>query len=302
MKWVKEGPISLRRKYDWMVMHAQLPLAENIEGERYRIYFSGRNRQNMSQIGYLEININRPQDILHVTEKPVIRFGPLGTFDDSGVFPSWIVNHGKRKLMYYTGWMQGKRVPYYASIGLAISLDGSTYSKHSCAAILDRNNVDPYMTHSPCVMIENGKWRMWYCSGLGWEVENNKSKAYYHIRYAESEDGINWKRNGTVCLDFYSENEFAISRPSVMRENGIYKMWYCYSRGSYRIGYAESHDGIKWERKDHEVGIDISGTGWDSETIVYPFVFEHKGNKFLLYNGNSYGKEGFGYAQLHTND
>ena len=75
-------------------------------------------------------------------------------------------------------------------------------------------------------------------------------------------------------------------------------MWYCYAIDNYRIGYAESEDGIAWERKDDEVGIDISESGWDSEMIEYPFVFEHKGRKHMLYNGNEYGKEGIGYAVM----
>ena len=129
---------------------------------------------------------------------------------------------------------------------------------------------------------------------------DNKPIAYYHIKYAESEDGIHWVRKGIVCINFKYEGETRIARPCVIKEDGIYKMWYCYGFGSYgyKIGYAESEDGIKWERKDEEAGIDVSESGWDSEMICYPFVFKHKGRKYMLYNGNEYGKTGFGYAIL----
>jgi hypothetical protein len=30
--------------------------------------------------------------------------------------------------------------------------------------------------------------------------------------------------------------------------------------------------------------------------ICYPFVFDHAGSRFMLYNGNGYGKTGFGIA------
>lgn len=306
MKWIKKGLIiGPIRNLDWMVTHAALPFAERIDADRYSIYFSGRNSQNMSQVGYVEVDITKPQDILYITEKPVLELGPLGSFDDSGVFPSWIVNHEGKKYLYYIGWMQGKRVPYYASTGLAISSNGGkTFKKISKAPIIERNNVDPYMTLSLCVMIENGKWRMWYTSCLGWEIENNNLKSYYHIKYAESIDGINWERNGIVCIDFKSKEENAIARPCVTKVDDIYKMWYSYSGyggKSYRIGYAESNDGIHWERKDEEAGIDVSESGWDSEMVCYPFVFEHKGKKYMLYNGNSFGKAGFGYAILDEN-
>ena len=121
---------------------------------------------------------------------------------------------------------------------------------------------------------------------------------YYHIKYAESGDGIHWMRKGIVCIDFKYRGETRIGRPCVIREDEIYKMWYCCAIDTYRIGYAESGDGIHWVRKDEEVGIDVSESGWDSEMICYPFVFEHKGQKYLLYNGDGYGKTGLGYAIL----
>ena len=36
--------------------------------------------------------------------------------------------------------------------------------------------------------------------------------------------------------------------------------------------------------------------GGDSEMIEYPFVFDHDGQRFMLYNGNGYGRSGFGVA------
>ena len=88
-------------------------------------------------------------------------------------------------------------------------------------------------------------------------------------------------------------------------------MWYCF-RGSrdyrsdkaqsYRIGYAESEDGIRWERLDDLVGIDRSEDGWDSVMMEYPFVYEHRGRKYMLYNGNGFGETGIGYAVLTEDD
>ena len=75
-------------------------------------------------------------------------------------------------------------------------------------------------------------------------------------------------------------------------------MWYCYRGGenTYRAGYAESSDAVSWTRKDSLAGIDVSDSGWDSEMICYPCVFSHKGLKYMLYNGNSYGGTGCGLA------
>ena len=73
-------------------------------------------------------------------------------------------------------------------------------------------------------------------------------------------------------------------------------MWYSYRGEKYRIGYAESEDGIVWTRKDNESGIGVSSEGWDSEMIDYPVVFKHKDDVYMLYCGNGYGKTGFGLA------
>lgn len=139
---------------------------------------------------------------------------------------------------------------------------------------------------------------MWYLSCTGWHMKNGKPEHRYHIKYAESQDGITWEREGTVSIDYANDDEYAISRPSVIRDNDCWRMWYSYRGDSYRIGYAESHDGHHWSRLDTEAGIDVSPAGWDSEMIEYPFVFDHKGHRYMLYNGNDYGKTGFGLAIL----
>ena len=141
---------------------------------------------------------------------------------------------------------------------------------------------------------------MWYGSNLSWGKEETHMQ--HVIKYAESKDGIYWKRSGKTVVPLKNKNEYALSKPCVLKENAVYKMWYSYRAGkkikTYRIGYAESRDGRKWKRKDDKAGIGVSEKGWDSEMICYPFVFTHKKNKYMLYNGNDYGKTGFGLAIL----
>lgn len=299
MKWVKIGRIfEPPSGLGWMATHAALPFAERIEGH-HRVYFSGRDEAGRSQIGFFEINLDEPQTILRVSEKPVLEMGPLGAFDDNGVTVSWVVPHCERKYLYYSGWSLGVTVPFYFYAGLAVSDDGGeTFRRVSHAPILERNETDPYLTASPCVLIEGGRWRMWYVSGTGWKSENDRPKHYYHIRYAESSDGIHWERNGLVCIDYQSQDEYAIARPCVLKENDVFKMWYCRRGASYRIGYAQSEDGVYWKRKDGDAGIAASHSGWDSDMVAYPFVFDHRGERYMLYNGNGYGQTGIGLAVL----
>ena len=138
---------------------------------------------------------------------------------------------------------------------------------------------------------------MWYVSGVRWEMVNGRPRHFYHIKYAESPDGVDWRREGVVCIDFL-DGEYAIARPSVVHDRDGYRMWYCSRGEAYRIGYAESHEGKRWQRRDEVGGLPASTTGWDSEMTAYPFVFDHAGTRYMLYNGNKFGKTGIGLAVL----
>jgi len=300
MKWSKRGLIfSPAGQHEWVTTHGMLPVADRIGEDLYRVYFSGRDPQNRSLVGYLELDINNPEKVLELSKKPVLGLGDLGTFDDNGVSPTWLVNHGGEKYLYYFGWNKGSTVRAAEVSGLAISRDGGlSFERQSRAPVIDRSDREPCLILVvSCILIEDGIWRMWYDSADRW-LTNELPR--YNIKYAESSDGIHWTRNGVVSVDYKSPEETRVSRASVLKEDGVYKMWYCYAfgAGGYRMGYAESGDGIRFERMDDKVGIGVSDSGWDSEMICYPHVFVHKGQKVMLYCGNSYGKTGFGCAVL----
>ena len=300
MKWQKKGLIfKVNKNSSWMNSHAAVPFADHIKDDIFRIYFSTRDIENRASIGFIDIDINEPTKILNISESPIISIGDLGTFDEFGVMGSSLVNFKGKKYLYYIGWNRSTSIPFRWSIGLAISTDGgNSFEKFSKGPILDRNHIDPYMVSYPTVIYENALWRMYYLSAIKCLNEDGKFKVPYHIRYAESQDGINWIRNGIVAVDFKDPNEYAITRPSIIKENELYHMWYSYAINKYRIGYAISHNGIEWTRKDDKAGIDVSSSGWDSESIEHCYVFEHKNTKYMLYTGNDYGKTGFGYAIL----
>lgn len=302
MIWQKEGRILVPEEYSspWMLSHAAVPLAEHILADRYRVYFSPRDAKNRSQISYFETDIKNPSNILKISDRPVLSPGSAGTFDDAGTMTSWLINRRNEKWLYYIGWNLSVEVPFRNALGLAVSRDGGcTFERYSEGPILDRSIYDPTLVASACVLPEQDMWRMWYLSGLDWIQCKEGYQPRYHIKYAESEDGINWHRTGRVCIDFQDDGEYAISRPCVIKEAGMYRMWYSFRGPAYRIGYAESSDGLYWVRKDKEVGIDVSPAGWDCEMIEYPYVFQHGKDKIMLYNGNGYGQTGIGYAVLY---
>lgn len=281
-----------------MHSHAAVPIAENIGGNLFKIYFSSRDEFNRSYTVYTVIDITSPNQIIELSSNPVLTPGGLGEFDDSGAMATWLAFHQGKKFLYYIGWNLGVTVPFRNSIGLSINTQGDGFTRYSNGPIVDRTVHEPHFCASCCVLPGEDFWRMWYLSCTGWQMRGGKPEHKYHIKYAESHDGVNWRREGLVAIDFADDQEFAISRPSVIRDNDLFRMWYSSRGQSYRIGYAESADGRQWTRLDNQVGIDVSNAGWDSEMIEYPFVFDHKGERYMLYNGNGYGKTGFGLAVL----
>src|SRR5262249_37585750 len=148
------------------------------------------------------------------------------------------------------------------------------------------------------VRIEDGVWKMWYIGGSDWIEVGGKKVPSYTLRYLESPDGRSWGPAGRVCLNFASNDEYGFGRPFGVRQDGPSRMWYSIrtiSKG-YRLGYAESPDGLSWRRLDDRVGIDVSAHGWDSEMMCYSAIVSVHGQTYLFYNGNNFGQTGFGVA------
>jgi hypothetical protein len=309
-KWVKKGQVLSEC---WLknngFSHAQCPFVlEKLDG-KFQVYFSSRDIDGRSLPFSKTLSFDSQTKCQGVNKVPLLQLGKLGTFDDSGVMPAWLVRHDELVYMYYTGWNARSTIPYHNAIGMAVSHDdGQSFQRLSDGPLWDRDIKEPYFSACPCVMKDSdGAWRMWYLSCIGWYKYKGKAEPKYHLKYAESEDGINWQRNGLVSVDFNRDDEMGIVRASVLKQNGLFRMWYCYRylqdyrtdiRFSYRIGYAESSDGITFDRQDGCVDLKLSDKGWDSQMLCYPHIFKREGRVGMLYNGNGFGKTGIGYAEL----
>jgi predicted GH43/DUF377 family glycosyl hydrolase len=289
--------------YEWMMTHAANPVPYIMDEAMgiVRIFFSCRDKNNRSSIGYVDVDFHSDFKILKISDKPVVSPGEPGFFDDDGVSVSWMLPVNNKFYLYYLGWNLRVNVPWLNTIGLAISdtIDGP-FLKYRKVPVLDRSDEDPFTVSYPCVIFDKGIYKMWYGSNLGWGKEQDQMA--HVIKYAESPDGLNWNRTNEVHIPFVHKGEYALSKPCVVRFADGYKMWYSYRASEksekYRIGMAVSDDGRKWVRMDNEAGIDVAEEGWDSASVEYPNVFSFDDKLYLLYNGNDYGKTGFGIAQL----
>lgn len=283
----------------WAASHAFIPTSWMIDDERIRVYVAFLDDKRIGRIGFVDVCARNPRTVLRVSAEPVLDVGQAGAFDDNGVTPVCILEHGGRLHLYYVGWQLGLHVRYYLFVGLAISSDGGErFTRYSEAPLLDRTDGELFVRTAPHVLRDGDTWRMWYIAGDTWINLNGRAVPTYNMRHLHSAQPTAWGRKGVVCLELAGEDEYGFGRPFVIKENGHFKMWYSIRSRSkgYRLGYAESEDGFQWTRRDDQVGIDVSPEGWDSEMTCFACVQPTRYGTYLFYNGNNYGETGFGVA------
>lgn len=305
MSWKKRGLIFDPAVHaPWIHSHAQVPTPFVME-QQIRVFFAGRNEAGRSFITYVDFDKQDPTHILYVHDRPLIGLGKVGTFDDEGMMPADALVHQGRVYLYYSGWNRRLTCPYHNTTGLIFSDDGgNTFLREFEGPVLDRIPTEPYTAVTPVVRVENGLWQMWYVSGTSWELIEEKYEPVYLIKYAHSSDGIHWERPAGYCIAPKQPLE-AQSHPSVVKDGDIFRMWYCYrdsidfrgGAGGYRLGYAESGNGIDWKRLDEQLELVGSTEEWEREMQCYPYVIDVAGKRYMFYNGNGFGRSGIGLAE-----
>jgi len=307
MRWRKRGHIYVPDgSVEWAQAYAFPPTPFDMGDGRLRLYVAFCDLNTVGRLGYVDVSAEDPGEVAGVATEPLLDIGLPGFFDDNGLLPTRVLAVGDRLYLYYVGYQLGTRVRYFQFQGLAYSDDGGrSFRRASRVPILDRSDREPLHRTSAFVDRAGDRFRMWYVAGDEWLLVGGRSLPRYNLRYLESDDGVTWGPAGEVCLDFADEDEHAFGRPWVFEHDGRHKMLYSVRRRSigYRLGYAESSDGRTWERRDSEVGIDVSESGWDSQEIAYgAVVLREDGGAWLFYNGNERGRTGFGYAELESWD
>lgn len=299
--WKKKGRIIFFKLTSKNISsHFSVPVSEKLNKSIYRIYFSSRDRLNRSNILYCDYDLES-EKIIKKRNKPILSPGKLGAFDDSGVTPTCILNIGKKKYLYYVGWRSAGTTRMSLNVGLAIlDKNKKVFKRYANVPMLERSIVDPYLTATLSIIREKKVFKMWYVSGDGWTKLGKDTFPKYNIKYAYSYDGINWIRDGIICIDYENKNEFAIAKPSVIKLDNFYIMYFCSKKygEEYKLKMAISKDGKKWSRQKN-FKFDILKKGsWERKMNCYPHVVNFRGFLYMFYNGNNYGKTGIGLATL----
>lgn len=318
MQWKKIGHIFNPADYklpDNCTTFAQSPQALVLE-DRIRIYFSTRsldpqNGKFLSHVSFVDMDKHLDK-VLGVAQKTVLPLGGLGTFDEHGIFPFSPYVEGNKIAAYTCGWSRRKSVSVETSTGYVTSADGGlTFARNGAGSVMGASLHEPFLVGDSFVRKYDGVYHMWYMKGTRWvrETPTASPDRVYKLAHATSPDGQTWLPDGaTLIPDVLHENECQ-ALPTVIYLDGVYHMYFCYRdvfgfrhdpTRSYRLGYAVSADLRNWHRNDGKAGIKPSAEGWDAGMMCYPHIFSVEERVYLLYNGNEFGRYGFGAAVLET--
>lgn len=281
----------------WLASHASNPTPLVLQGNQVRVYFSSRDAANRSSIGALDLALDGDKiELISPARGPLLSPGERGAFDDSGVSVGCALASGDQVRVWYLGWNLGVTVPFRNFIGLAEGPQDGKLHRISQAPVLDRSAADPFTLGYPWVIRDASGFRMWYGSHLEWGDEWLGMR--HALKEAKSVDGVAWTRDGAAILAPAGGPEFALSRPCVVQDSDRFRMWYCRRFPTYSLGYAESKDGGVWVRQDDALRFLGPRSDWEATSMAYPAVFDCAARRYMLYNGNGYGRTGFGLALL----
>lgn len=298
---VLDGPSGL----SWAASHASYPTARVLDDDVVRVYFSCRDADNRSHLASVDLSIRDDKvDRLGSPQGPLLSPGPRGAFDADGVTASCVIEIDGRLLAYYLGWTVGRSVPFTNFIGLATAPANTTaketFTRYGAAPIIGRSEINPYTLGYPWVSTDAGDWRMWFGSHVFWGATGLEME--HIVREARSPNGLAWNPLPGVAVDLAraaDPEEFAISRPVVLTLKPRKLMWYARRNPGYQLGFAFSDDdGQSWQRDDSRISFESPAADWESEERTYPCVFRCGSHYYMLYNGNGYGRTGFGIARL----
>lgn len=304
--WQREGlMLAPPESHGWWATHAQAPTILPMPDGLWRVYFGAREKQPLSRILCADID---PQDgfrVVKVHPDPVLDLGRPGTFDSHGMGPATALMIDGRVHLYYTGIRKSVDIPYQLAIGLAVSDDGLSFRRATPGPILSTGPLDPLFTSTPCVRRMAGQFAICYMSGVDWRVVDGAMESFYSLRQSRSDDGLLWDPGTSHLVGEGSDPDAGYARPWIEGDT----LWYS-KRGASQFrspGEASYH---LWEGRLSQDGACLETAvpltflnppragDWDGWMQAYSCVIPWRDDLVMLYNGNDFGRGGFGRAVL----
>ena len=176
-------------------------------------------------------------------------------------------------------------------IKLVRELQVQNFVMLATAAVRDASDGEAFVEK-----VKNG-YQMFYTSNTKWKKINGRLVPKYFIKLATSNNAIDWKFKSNI-MKFKSKNEIAISRPWVISCKKKKYLFYSYRGKNYQIGCAEVKRNNFLKRIDNNTRIKNNIDNFDNTMNEYASVIEYKNKLIMFYNGNNFGAEGIGIAEI----
>lgn len=218
-----------------------------------------------------------------ISQNPV--FGPAkgNVWDNEDVATSFVVFNGSYYNMWYTSYSDtGSNV---SGIGFAYSPNGVGWTRYPSPVLLrSAEGWDSGRVFEPDVIWNGSKYLMYYSA-------TNATSISSSIGLATSADGVHWQKysgNPILKPGPIAYDQSWVKYASVIFDGTSYKMWYSgrssSTTGLYPrvIGFANSSDGIHWEKYSGNPVLVENGTGNSGIPVVqHPSVVEST-NGYLM--------------------
>lgn len=206
----------------------------------------------------------------------------------------WVVKDENGCRMYFCGTSRLKEENPGKVIGMAESPDGLSWTvRPDCVLMPEFEDEENSVSH-PCV-IKNEKYEMWYVAG-------GQDRASV-IRYASSEDGINWQKyDKPVIAPSGKHDKWGAGAACVLYMDGWYYLAYTAWEDAVksRICLARSEngrDGWQFYKENPVLNGGIAGT-WDVEGVESPCIVKTDTGFRMYYTGRRSGQKAIGVVVL----
>lgn len=201
--------------------------------------------------------------------------------------------HNEKWKMWFTGMTEN-----WSAIGYAESSDGLSFKQVFDGPILiPDKTIENNSVMNPCVLIEDGGYRMWYASGGLFEPDV--------ICEAISADGLKWEKvklpSLSAGMEPYDKHKVGGCDVKRMSDGRLALFYIGYQNLDVaRICLAISSDnGENWIRSEENPIVCPLKESWCAHAVYKPSVlFDDSQNVDIWFNGRKWNYEGIGHCSF----
>jgi predicted GH43/DUF377 family glycosyl hydrolase len=247
--------------------------------------FRGQGASGHDQVGMWVTPSDRA-DGLHWDNQLPVPILPISNdsdaFDSQHILDPGVVAKGDSLFLYYTG-KSSHGEPNY-SVGLAVSTDGMTFTKHSSNPIIEGGIA-------PEVVYHDETFYLFY--------QRQHEKGHWDVFVATSANGVDFDTSKEQLAFSPSQipgsfDEYSVTTIRIFKEADHFYMTYgaCTQYTDYpeSIGLARSSDLLNWTRYAYNPIFERGEAGtWDEGALWFPTIRHVQGRYVMWYEGAGSG-------------